>query len=135
MELLFSGVVKGGKFIPDDPVSFAGRMTRLEGKRTSASFKRKYQHATTNQHAYYRSTVLPIIAEWCGYDARDGSDLEKIHIGLKRKVFGVRIVNGLEVVVSHADVDVEEFSDFLDKVLRWAAEGGCYVPGPEEIRA
>ena len=55
-----------------------------------------------------------------------------VHEGLKRKFMKTVFVRGLEVVPSHADADMGEMSDFIDQVLRWAAEGGLYIPGSED---
>lgn len=132
-EPVFSGIVREGRFVPDDPVRFTVAMAALEGRRVRATYRRKVRHATTNQHAYYRGIVLPVIAAHCGYDPDDRGDLERVHDGLKRRVFGVEERHGIEVVISHADVDIDQFRGFLDQVLRWAAEDGCYVPSPGEV--
>lgn len=128
----FGGVVQKGQFRPDDAPSYAVRLSRLEGKRVRLSIVRPHSKSTQPQNAYYRATVLPTIAEWCGYDPRDMGDLTLVHEGLKRRVFGTELRNGLEIVKSHAEYDIEKFSTFLDLVLRWCAESGLYVPGPED---
>lgn len=130
-ETVFRGIVRKGHFIPDDSVSHAVEMSKREGKRTRAIYKRESTKATHGQHSYYRATVLPTIAEWCGYEPRDQGSLTLVHEGLKRKVFGTETRNGLEIVISHAEYDIEKFSEFLDLVLRWTAENGLYIPGPE----
>jgi hypothetical protein len=130
---VFSGVVKGGRFCPDAPVAWAVLPPSLEGKRVRVMLKRAHMSVTLEQHGYYRGTVLPMVAEWCGYDPRSREDLESVHIGLKRKFMDVQEVRGLEVVPSHADASLEEMSSYLDQVLRWAAEGGLYIPGPEGV--
>jgi len=107
-------------------------MSRLEGKRVRLTITKPQMKSTQPQNAYYRATVLPTIATWAGYDMRDQGDLHLVHEGLKRKVFGTENRNGLEVVASHADYDVEKFSEFLEKVLRWCAESGLYIPAPED---
>ena len=132
-EPAFDGVVREGRFIPDDTARHAVGMTELDGKRVRVTYRRRIHHASANQHAYYRGVVLPVISAHCGYDASDRQDLARVHDGLKRLVFGVEERHGIEVVVSHADLDVEEFRGFLDKVIRWAAEEGCYIPAPEEV--
>lgn len=128
----FGGVVVKGQFRPDDAPGWAVRMSKLEGKRVRLSIVKPQNKSTQPQNAYYRATVLPTIAEWCGYEPRDQGSLTLVHEGLKRKVFGTETRNGLEIVISHAEYDIEKFSEFLDLVLRWTAENGLYIPGPEE---
>lgn len=125
---IFGGVVAGGRFCPDDAPAYAVRLSKLDGKRVRVTVVKPSMKATQSQHGYYRATVLPTIAEWAGYDATDERDLDAIHTALKLRVFGYEDRGGLQVVKSHADYDVEKFSEFLEKVKRWTAEAGLYVP-------
>jgi len=131
-ELQFGGIVKGGRFIPDNPVAWAVLPPRVEGHRVIVTMKRPFTKATRSQHGYYRSTILPMIAEWCGYDPRVKGELDEIHHALKVKFYGANEVRGLYIVPSHADADVEEMTGFIDWALRFAAEGGLHIPSPED---
>jgi len=125
---IFWGVFRGGRFIPEDAPAFSIKASKLEGVRVKATFTKPGVKASASQHGFYRATVLPTIAEWAGYDASDERELDKIHTALKLRVFGYEDKWGLQVVKSHADYDVEQFSEFLEKVLRWTAEAGLYIP-------
>ena len=119
---IFGGVVQKGRFVPDDAPAHAVLMSRLEGQRVRQTTVKPQMKATTSQHGYYRSTVLPTIAEWAGYDASDQRELDAVHAALKLRIFGAEERNGLQVIKSHADYDVEKFSEFLEKGLRWTAD-------------
>ena len=125
---IFWGVFCGGRFIPEDVPAFSIKASKLEGVRVRATFTKPGVKASASQHGFYRATVLPTIAEWAGYDATYQGDLDAVHTALKLRVFGSEGRKGLEVVKSHADYDVEKFSEFLEKVLRWTAEAGLYIP-------
>ena len=125
---IFSGIVNQGRFIPDDAPAYAVRLSKLDGQRVRVTVVRPSMKSTQPQNAYYRATVLPTIAEWAGYDATYQGDLDAVHAALKLRVFGSEGRKGLEVEKSHADYDVEQLSEFLEKVLRWTAEAGLYIP-------
>jgi len=131
-ELQFWGIVKGGHFQPDNPVDWAVLPPRLEGHRVKVTVKRAFAKASKEQHGYYRSTILPTVTEWCGYDPRSKDDLDEVHQGMKRKFMETKTVRGIEIVPSHADADIEDMTVFMDLVLQWAAQGGLYIPGPED---
>jgi hypothetical protein len=40
---------------------------------------------------------------------------------------------GDKIVPSTTSLSKQEFSDFIERCLAWAAEQGVYVPGPEEL--
>ena len=85
--------------------------------------------ATFEQHAYYRTTVLPKWADYCGY-ANPGEMhywLKVIHIPTSLWVWK----DGSLEPPSCAHLSVEQFSDFLEAVLFHAGEERIYIPPPK----
>jgi hypothetical protein len=128
---LFSGVVKGGTFKADDPVRFAGRMARLEGRRVRAAFRRESAGRTLSQNRYYWGVVLATLSEWSGHDPEELHDYFKGFLKTQpRELPGGAT---LDVHPSTTSLTVEEFSAHVDKVVRWAAEQGVNVPDASEV--
>jgi hypothetical protein len=86
-----------------------------------------------SQNAYYWAVVVRTIAEWSGYDPNSKEECDAVHDGLKRKHLGEEEINGLVVAKASRTLPVEEFASYVDRVLRWAAEQGCYIPEPHEV--
>lgn len=86
--------------------------------------------ATFDQHAYYRSQVLPVWAEYCGY-----ANLGEMHYWLKVLHIppDLWVWDGEELVPpSSAILTVEQFSAFLERVLFHAGEEQLYIPPPKD---
>ena len=133
LSLIFRGYVDGGRFKPDDPVRWAGRLAQLEGKRVQFSVKREQTRRTISQNSYLWGVVYATLSEWSGHSP------EEIHQHLKHKFLPAgpakRLPDGEELVTepSTAGLSVEEFAAYVNEVVRWAAEHGVYVPAAEEV--
>lgn len=80
--------------------------------------------ATFDQHAYYRTAVLPVFADYCGY-----SNPGEMHHWLKVIHVPLELWRDGEPP-SSADLSVEQFSDFLERVLRHGGEEQLDFPPP-----
>lgn len=80
--------------------------------------------ATFDQHAYYRIAVLPIWADYCGY-----SNPGEMHYWLKVIHISPELWLDGEPP-SCAVLDVEQFSDFLERVIRHGVEERLSFPPP-----
>lgn len=78
---------------------------------------------SNRQNDYYHSVVIPILAEYTGYEVKTADGVSEMHEVLKRS-FGLS---------STAELDTAEFSIFIDKVMRWAAAQSVYIPPPGPI--
>ena len=134
MDLLFSGTVKQGKFLPDDPAKYQGRLARLEGRRVQLSVGRVQSGRSLSQNKYLWAVVYGTLSEWSGHEP------EELHEFCKDKFLPSeqkQLPNG-EVMVrppSTKTLTVEEFSKYVDEVVRWAAEQRVYVPDASEVTA
>ena len=133
-EALFRGIVKAGRFVPDDIVKHRGWLAKVEGRRVIESIKREQHARTMSQNRYYWGVVLAVLSEWSGHEA------EELHEHLTDKFLAReqrQLPNG-EVMTPTARTSVlsiEEFSGYVDRVVRWAAEQGVYVPSADEVNA
>ena len=133
-EPLFAGTVKLGKFLPDDPAKYQGRLARLEGRRVRLSVGRAQSGRSLSQNAYLWAVVYAKLSEWSGHEPEElhGFCKGKFLLAEQRK-----LPNG-EVMVSVPStkgLTVEEFSKYIDEVVRWASLQGVYVPEASEVTA
>ena len=134
MEPLFSGTVKAGKFMPDDPARYAGRLARLEGKRVQLSVRRAQTGRTLTQNRYYWGVVLATLSEWSGHTP------EELHGYLKDALLPskqMQLPNGTVMTIpgSTASLTVEDFARYVDQTVQWAAHQGVNIPSPDEVTA
>lgn len=85
-----------------------------------------------SQNRYYWGVVLPTLAEWSGHESEELHQYMKDwHLPLvDRKLPSGEL---MRIYPSTASLSVEEFSAFVDKVVRWAAEQGVRVPDASEV--
>jgi hypothetical protein len=70
-EAIFRGIVKAGRFCPDDIVKHRAWLARVEGRRVVETIKREQQSRTMSQNRYYWGVVLATLAEWSGHTAEE----------------------------------------------------------------
>jgi hypothetical protein len=98
------------------------------------------ERPTQDQHGYYRSTVLPLLADEWGW-----ADPGELHFRLKEKhlppivpveFWPYRKLGAVEMrePPSIADLTVAQFSVFLQAVIDHATEEGIRVPPPRGRR-
>jgi hypothetical protein len=114
---------------------------RHKGREIWLEIHRVREATTQDQHGYYRSTVLPLLAEEWGW----GNPAE-LHLELKRLHLPAIIpadrwprkwIGKAEVidVPSMGDMSKEESSAFLQAVLDQAADAGIAVPAPRGAKS
>lgn len=137
------------------PARYAGRVTRegslrlrdlpawlraigrQRGREVWLEVHRVTGRATQDQHGFYRSTVLPLLAEEWGW-----GDPDELHYWLKVKLIPTDLWTekrvGKQLLVqppSSGDLTVEQYSAFLQAVLDLAADSGIAVPPPRGSEA
>ncbi len=80
-----------------------------------------------SQNSYYWGVVIPLFAEYCGYD-----DPQDLHYALKVKFLSEPEEHGLGRVRSTSSLTTAEFTEYVERVRKLAAEHGVYVPDPGE---
>lgn len=111
---------------------------RLKAREVEVTIRPRSKPTSQDTHGYYRSTVLPLLAEEWGW-----ADPDELHERLKEKhLRGIvptedprwRLVRiGAESELrppSMADLTQEESSAYLDAVIKHAQEDGINVPPP-----
>lgn len=119
---IFYAQVKNGKVQLDNKTVFDLYVKNFEGKKIEITVEKEQVDITQSQWAYLFSVVYPAIANETGYSINEVDGvLKKRHLtvnkGLKK-----------EYVKSKSNLKRKELSDFIDLVIRDAAEIGIVVP-------
>jgi hypothetical protein len=129
MNQVFHGKVEKGKLIFDSLESFKKKIISLEGKKFELVLKGSKSRCTNSLKRYYFGVVLKTIANEIGYD-----DINELHVSLKYKILGGKIENGLIRVPSLADMDNNETTQYVNKVIIFAARDlNIYIPDAESF--
>ena|SRR5688572_2286426 len=134
MNQRFVGTVKKGALILSEPARWRGMLAHHEGKRLAITVARETQRRSLKANAYLWGVVYPTIAEWCGHDSEELHDVFKAMFLAPRELL---LPTGelMNARGSTAVLDLEQFSEYVSKVKRWAAEQGVYVPEPDQMEA
>lgn len=131
--LMFEAILddKGG-FLPENGVVTRSRLARWKGQRVLVTVSRGTIPKTPPQLGYYFSTVVPAIADHCGYEE------DECHIEMKRAWFPKREIEAkftgetCQEIPSLSEATKEEMSAYLDRVLLEAALMGVPIPSPRD---
>ena len=124
---VFHGHIEGGQMYLDHVNEYQRLIGHLEGKQIDLRLGKRRRPRSLSQNAYYWGVVVELFAEHLGYEP------EELHDALKIKFLTRRAETPLPTVASTADLDTAEFTDYIERVRRLAAEQGCYVPDPGEV--
>lgn len=128
MQPLFRGKVEKGKLILEDPEKYLLRIASLEGKRIELSIKKYRENRSDRQNRYYWGVVIKLLASHCGYTS------DEMHEVLKHKFLsGATDKFGLVLVRSTAALDTDEFVQYTNQIVIWAAGFGVYIPDPTQV--
>ena len=127
MDKIHFGIVKSGKFVPDNPELFKKAFWLFEGKSVEVIVRKKRKRRSNNQNAYYWGVVLPLIADRTGYTIDESHDAMRILFLAKR---GSKVAT----VKSTRSLNTAEMEDYLSKIKTFAsAVLSCYIPDPNEV--
>lgn len=125
--IVFPGQVdEKGHVRPDEVNATRGRLARWKGRRVTVTVRRYVKSKTNPQLGLYfrKEGILDCWADYCGYD-RDEMHME-LKIAYLAPVLAVSKLTGEEarVLPSLADLNAEEMSAFLERILREGRQRG-----------
>ena len=127
---VFYGVVEPNAVISfDNPQLYARFISQLEGKRVEVRIKQERTIRSLQQNSYYWGVVVNLIADHCGYDP------DECHEALKLKFLSplTKDEYGLVRIGSTTKLSTEEFAEYLNRVVRWAAQYlQVFIPDPSQ---
>lgn len=114
---VFTGIVKNGRFRPDDMLRWKRIITGRAGLRTRVEVGPIPRHHTDTQRAYYWVAVVGALHEW------SGQDKDQLHDYLKEKVLRVMLGrklwlplpdgNHIDSEPSTKELSVEEMNEYI----------------------
>lgn len=131
--IVFTGRIdEKGKVHPDEANRTRGRLAKWKGRRVTVTVRRYVKSKTSAQLGYYFMEDPPgVLHCWADYT---GYDPDEMHVELKRAFLAPVLVlsrlTGEErmELPSLADLDVEQMSNFLERVLREGRQRGIEFP-------
>jgi len=126
---IFKGKVENGKPKIDNPELWASYLRQLEGKEFDLTIEQHKERRTQAANRYYWGVVCEIAGQHFGYTKDEMHEAFKILFLRKPKEEGKPATVG-----STATLDTIQFTDYLDKCIRFCAEHGIEIPEAGEIK-
>ena len=108
----FTAKIKDGKIDWHDKKGIAEHLQLIEGSQCYIDIKPSRQRNTAQNNYYW--AVLKEFGKQCGYHAEEMHDVCKAHFKIG----------------STKEMNIDEFSEYLDRVIMYAAEQGFPVRDP-----
>ena len=121
----FRGHVKDGKVHLADPERLKALCEKIEGKQIEVRIVMWYPNRSLNQNSWYWGVIVPMIAEYCGYEP------EEVHSALKEQFLKDHTDAQLPRIRSTASLTTAEFTIYIDACRRLAAGWGVVIPDPQ----
>ena len=123
----FTGKINSeGKIILNDAQKFERFRLSLKGKAISLKLEELKKKRTNSQNAYYWGIVLPISANFFGYN------IDEMHEAWKIKFLKTHLECPLPTLISTTELSTTEFKQFINRIQILCSEMGCYIPDPDE---
>ena len=127
----YSNVDQEGKLQPSISKLIAKELGHFKGKRVEIKISKLGASRTTQQNRYLH-VIIKILADYLGYDKDEMKEMIKYKFLLKTKVIE-ETGEELEYVGKTSKLNKEEFSELVEGMKRWSAEGfGVVLPDPGE---
>jgi hypothetical protein len=117
----FTGTMRDGEFIPDDPAGYARALSRKDGTRMVMTVKRFVPKRSNDANAFWWACVIPLFQEEMGID-----DKYRVHEIVLMQIghCEIREVFGRQARVAKPtrDLPADEFRALIEKAERLFAE-------------
>ena len=130
-----AGTIRAGQLVLADPSAWRAAVARHEGRQVFVTLVRQQHLRTMPQNRYYHGVVVDAVAGYIG------ESREETHALLKEKFLPrrqVELLDGktLEMPPSTRLLTVEQFTEYIEQVRRWAAEWlHLSIPDANEVEA
>jgi len=121
--LKFNLELKGGKY-DFNRQEFTQYMSKLPDGKYLMEIKKYYKQRSKQQNRYYWA-VIDTIGEELGYERTE------MHETFKLTFLGAWKDTGLLIPKSTTKLTTIEFKDYMDTIIRFAAERGIVIPDPD----
>ena len=126
---VFRGKVDKGALVILSLERFNAWVKSLDGKEVEITVRKKRTKRSDQQNRYYWGVIIKLLCDDTGYEP------EEMHDSLKAKFLGASEEDefGLVKIPSTTKLTIDEFVEYTNGVIRWAAEFlKIYIPSPNE---
>ena len=117
IELTFYGKVINGKLIFDNKQDFLDEISKIDGD-ICIHLKQLEKKKSSKQNNYYWSGIINKLGKHLGYTPEEMHKVLKQHFN----------------ITSTKHLTQDEFQDYLDRIIRWAAQDLQYpLPDPTRL--
>lgn len=127
--------VTNGQLSDDAELRYLTVLATNEGKDIRITIERKRKQRSMSQNAYYFGVVVPLVQAML-VDYGNDVDPEETHAFLKehvgKLVSAIADKDGkrIAIVKSSATLSTVEWEAYMERIKRWAAENGTFIPDP-----
>jgi len=112
----FTALIKDGRIRWHDVEGLAEHLNLIDGNECYIDIKTSKMRNTSQNNYYW--AILREFGKPCGYRAEEMHDVCKVHFNIG----------------STSEFTIEEFSEYIDRVIQYAAEQGFPVKDPRPTR-
>lgn len=121
---IFRGTIENGKLELFNQEAYLKYLQSLKGE-IELVVRRRKRRRSSNQNSYYWGVVIPILSETFGYES------EEMHEALK--LMFLKKEGKLPTLRSTSSLSTIEFMEYIDKIIRWAAQESIVIPDPSTV--
>lgn len=129
MKKQFSGRIVKGRLQLAHPDAFRAYTASMkEGEDVYLSVSKRFKERSLDQNAYYWGVVIPLLSGHIGYFE------DEMHEAMKLKFLYREVPGKIPTIVSTARLSTKEFSEYIDRIIAWAAQMDppLVIPLPNE---
>ena len=112
----FTAKIKDGKIVWHDNKSIVEHLELIDGYECYIDIKPSKKRNTAQNNYYWK--ILRQFGTQCGYHAEEMHDVCKTKFKIK----------------STSELNIDEFSDYIDRIIQFAAEQGFPIQDPRTTR-
>lgn len=127
----FSCQLKDGKLVYKNQQKFNDYLKSLPvATDLELILKKKRNQRSLEQNAWYWGVALKCIFEETGNEPKDMHEILKSEFLQSLYEFEGKVYT---IIKSTADLNTKQFSEYMDKIQKWASLRGIYIPDPNEV--
>ena len=126
MTPIFNGLTRNGRLHLDDREAFEKFLQGLNGCDIELSVRKRRHIRSLSANSYYWAVVIKSISDYSGHT------MEEVHESLKAE-FLIDRSGGMPHVRSTTELDVHQFSEYVERCIELASSLGISIPAADNV--
>lgn len=136
MKQVIYGTVIEGHLTRDADLRFLTALATNTGKDVKITVERGRKRSL-NQNSYYFGVVVPAVQDMLieygnDVDTEETHSFLKEHVGKLVSAVTDKRGRRMAIVKSSTALSSKEWEEYMERIKRWAAQEGVYIPDPNE---